>query len=97
MAVNIEIQALALFDCKGNSSVLATWWKKWLQSLQYFMVAKGVANDAQKNFNALLLYLVGIEVQELYEMLTDPSLGAAVEEDSQLPASYLLTYLKIVI
>ena len=41
-------------------------------------------------------YTVGIEVQELYEMLTDPGLGAAVEEDSQLP-SYLLTYLQIII
>ena len=86
-AVNIEIQALALFDCKGNSSVLATWWEKRLQLLQYFLVAKGVVNDAQKNFNALLLYTVGIEVQELYEMLTDPGLRGAVEEDSQLPAS----------
>ena len=56
-----------------------------------------MVNDAQKNFNALLLYTVGIEVQELYEMLTDPGLGAAVEEDSQLPASYLLTYLQIII
>ena len=56
-----------------------------------------MVNDAQKNFNALLLYTVGIEVQELYEMLTDPGLGAAVEEDSQLPTSYLLTYLQIII
>ena len=44
-------------------------------------------------------YTVGIEVQELYKMLTDSGLGAAVEEDSQLPASYmyLLTYLQIII
>ena len=69
-AVNIEIQGISPFECKGNSSALAPRWKKWLQSFQYFLVAKGVVNDAQKK--ALLLYTGGIQVQELYETLTDP-------------------------
>ena len=69
-AVNIEIQGISPFECKGNSSALAPRWKKWLQSFQYFLVAKGVVNDAQKI--ALLLHTAGIEVQELYETLTDP-------------------------
>ena len=74
-AVNIEIQGVAPFDCKGNSSALGPRWKKWLQSFQYFLVAKGVVNDAQKK--ALLLHTAGIEVQELYETLKDP--GPSVE------------------
>ena len=78
--LNIEIQGVAPFDCKGNSSALAPRWKKWLQSFQYFLVAKGVVNDAQKK--ALLLHTAGIEVQELYETLTDPGPGAGVEEDT---------------
>ena len=53
-----------------NSSALAPRWKKWLKSFQYFLVAKGVVNDVQKK--ALLLHTSGIQVQELYEMLTDP-------------------------
>ena len=69
-AVNIEIQGISPFECKGNSSALAPRWKKWLQSFQYFLVAKGVVNDAQKK--ALLLHTAGIEVQELYETLTAP-------------------------
>ena len=43
-------------------------------------MAKGVVNDAQKK--ALLLHTAGIEVQELYETLTDPGPGAGVEEDA---------------
>ena len=69
-AVNIEIQRISPFECKGNSSALAPCWKKWLQSFQYFLVAKGVVNNAQKK--ALLLHTAGREVQELYKMLTDP-------------------------
>ena len=78
--VNIEIQGVALFDCKGNSSALGPRWKKWLQMFQYFLVAKGVVNDAQKK--AFLLHTVGIEVQELYETLTDPGLMEEFEEDT---------------
>ena len=78
-AVNIEIQGISPFECKGNSSALATRWKKWLQSFQYFLVAKGVVNDAQKK--ALLLHKAGIEVQELYETLTDPGTDT-FEEDT---------------
>ena len=79
-AVNIEIQGVAPFDCKGNSSALGPRWKKWLQSFQYFLVAKGVVNDAQKK--ALLLHTAGIEVQELYETLTDPGPTEEFEEDT---------------
>ena len=69
-AVNIEIQGISAFECKGNSSALAPRWKKWLQSFQYFLVAKRVVNDAQKK--ALPLHTAGIEVKELYETLTNP-------------------------
>ena len=79
VAVNIEIQGISPFECKGNSSALAPRWKKWLQSFQYFLVAKGVVNDAQKK--ALLLHTAGIQVQELYETLTDPGTDT-FEEDT---------------
>jgi len=79
-AVNIEIQGIAPFDCKGNSSALGPRWNKWLQSFQYFLVAKGVVNDAQKK--ALLLHIAGIEVQELYETLSDPGPSVEFAEDT---------------
>ena len=63
--INIEIQGVPPFDCKGNSSASGPRWKKWLQSFQYFLVAIGVVNDTQKK--ALLLHTARIEVQELYE------------------------------
>ena len=66
----VKIEGISPFECKGNSSALAPRWKKWLQSFQYFIVAKGVVNDAQKK--ALLFHTAGIELQELYETLTDP-------------------------
>ena len=80
-AVNIKIQGISPFECKRNSSALAPRWTKWLQSFQYFLVAKGVVNDAQKK--ALLLHTAGIEVQELYEMLTDPGMHT-FEEDTAM-------------
>lgn len=82
-AVNIEIQGVAPFDCKGNSSALGPRWKKWLQSFQYFLVAKGVVNDAQKTLvKALLIHSAGIEVQVLYDTFTAPRQGAGVERDT---------------
>ena len=78
-ACNIEIKGISPFECEGNSSALAPRWKKWLQSFQYFLVAKGVVNDVQKK--ALLLHTAGIEVQELYETLTDPG-ADTFEEDT---------------
>ena len=78
VAVNIKIQGISPFECKGNSSALAPCWKKWLQSFQYFLVAKGVVNDTQKK--ALLLHTAGIEVQELYETLTDPGMDTFGED-----------------
>ena len=80
-AVNIKIQGISPFERKRNSSALAPRWMKWLQSFQYFLVAKGVVNDAQKK--ALLLHTAGIEVQELYEMLTDPGMHT-FEEDTAM-------------
>jgi len=79
-AVNIEIQGVAPFDCKGNSSALGPRWKKCLQSFQYFLVAKGVMNDAQKK--ALLLHTAGIEVEVFYETPTDPGATEQFEEDT---------------
>ena len=67
-AVNIEIQGVAPFNCKGNSSALGPRWKKWRPLFQHFLVAKGTVNDAQKK--AFLLHTAGIENQELYETLT---------------------------
>ena len=66
-AVNIEMQGISPFECKGNSSALAPRWKKWFQAFQYFLVAKGVVNDAQKK--ALLPHTAGLEAHELYETL----------------------------
>ena len=43
-------------------------------------MAKGVVNDAQKK--ALLLHPAGIEVQELYETLTDPGPTEEFEKDT---------------
>ena len=43
-------------------------------------MVKGVVNDAQKK--ALLLHTAGIEVQELYETVTDPGPTEEFEEDT---------------
>ena len=76
-AINIEIQGIAPFDCKGNSSALGTRWKKWFKSFEYFLLAKGVEKADQKR--ALLLHT---DVQELFETLQDPGSGEGVEDEA---------------
>ena len=84
-AVSIEIE--------GNSSALTLRWKKWLQSFQYFVVAKGVVNDTQKR--ALLLHTAGIENQEMYKTLTDPGTDTAMEYEQNVRSmnTYFVTKL----
>ena len=44
-------------------------WKKWINELQIYFTAAGITDDARQK--ALLLYLAGDEVREIYETLND--------------------------
>ena len=71
MAVNLstELTSLLPFDCKSDTATIGTRWRRWRRSFDYFLVAKGVTQPAQRK--ALLLHMAGVDVQDIYETLTE--------------------------
>ena len=79
MFSSTEIGNIAPFDCKGNPTSVGPRWKRWKRSFEFFLVAKDVQKDLQQK--ALLLHCAGLEVQDIYETLTDP--GPVGEDDKE--------------
>ena len=77
MAVS-DIGSIPKFDCKGESMSIAPRWRKWKKAFEYYILAKGVDDAVRKK--ALLLHCAGMDVQELYNTLTDP--GPVAEDDT---------------
>ena len=64
----LQLPALPPF-CLADSSTLGQRWSKWVQSLEYFLVASGITDSKQKR--AVLLHLAGPEVQDVFATLQD--------------------------
>ena len=52
-----------------DQSKQSSQWKKWINELQIYFTAAGITDDTRQK--ALLLYLAGDEVREIYETLND--------------------------
>ena len=61
------------FDVKGEATKLAVKWKRWLQSLEIYIMAVNIKDNKRKK--AILLHFLGEDGQILYETLkgTEPS------------------------
>lgn len=70
-------KSLPVFDLSGTASQVSERWKKWLRAFTYYVEGKGIDNPSRRR--SMLLHFAGMEVQELFEHLTDPSPG--VEDD----------------
>ena len=57
MAVNIEFGNINPFDCTGNPTSVGPRWRRWKCSLEFFLEAKDITKDAQKQ--TLLLHYAG--------------------------------------
>ncbi|PFX25919.1 Retrovirus-related Pol polyprotein from transposon opus [Stylophora pistillata] len=79
-AASGEFGGILPFDCKGAITSVAPRWKKWKNSFEYYLLARGITNSARKK--GLLLHCAGSEVQELFETLQDPGPPADVGEDN---------------
>ncbi|KAK3752980.1 hypothetical protein QZH41_016287 [Actinostola sp. cb2023] len=79
MSLNVEIGSIAPFDCKGNPTSVGPRWTRWKRSFEYYVEAKGIDKDPQRK--ALLLHCAGLEVQDVYDTLTDP--GPVGEDDKE--------------
>lgn len=69
MAITLDSN-IAKFDVNGEVTSLAPRWTRWKRAFEYYIVGKGVTDAKQKK--ALLLHFAGLEVQDIYETLTDP-------------------------
>ena len=79
MAVNIEFGNINPFDCTGNPTSVGPRWRRWKRSFEFFLEAKGITKDTQKQ--ALLLHCAGQDVQDIFVTLSDP--GPAPDGETQ--------------
>ena len=79
MAVNIEFGNINPFDCTGNPTSVGPRWRRWKRSFEFFIEAKGITKDAQKQ--ALLLHCAGQDVQDIFVKLSDT--GPAPDGETQ--------------
>ena len=77
MAVNIEFGNINPFD--GNPTSVGPRWRRWKRSFEFFIEAKGITKDAQKQ--ALLLHCAGQDVQDIFVTLSDN--GPAPDGETQ--------------
>lgn len=64
----LDVNQPPAFSISEDPSSVATRWKKWYGSFEYYIAATGVDQDAQKR--ALLLHVAGPEVQEVFSTFT---------------------------
>ena len=69
MARHIDLTPMPPFDAHGSPSSLGQRWKQWLTRFQTYVTASGITDDTQKR--AMLLYLAGPAVQDIFEKLSD--------------------------
>ena len=72
--MDIPVPGLPPFDTTDEPNTLWLKWKKWIRSFNLYLAAKGVDSDGQKV--ALLLYMGGMELQEIFYQI--------VSENAQL-------------
>ena len=63
MARRINITQVANFDIHDESN-LGQRWKKWKQSLEFYLTVSGTDNDSQ--MQALLFHCAGPDVQDIF-------------------------------
>ncbi|KAL9964067.1 hypothetical protein ACROYT_G027645 [Oculina patagonica] len=87
MATNDEPRGIQPFDCRGDSTSAGLGWRRWRKSFQFYVDGRGITVAARKK--ALLLYCAGMEVQDIFETLTDP--GTPEGEDDNFYKAALRT------
>ena len=77
--MNIEFGNINPFDCTGNPNSVGLRWRRCKRSFEFFIEAKGITKDAQKQ--ALLLHCAGQDVQDIFVTLSDT--GPAPDGETQ--------------
>ena len=69
MAARVDLPSMPPFDPHTESSSLTTRWEQWLKRFHIYLRAGKITDKTQQR--ALLLYMAGPQVQEIFETLTD--------------------------
>ena len=69
MATTLQLPAIQPFSVTSDQTTLGQRWSKWVKGLEYFLVASNITEKKQKR--AVLLHLAGVEVQTIFETLSD--------------------------
>ena len=67
MAESDSVSSLPRFDTRGDTTTIATRWRRWKRGFANNVLSRGVTQDARKL--ALLLHTGGLEFQDLYYSL----------------------------
>ena len=87
MATNDELRGIKPFDCRGDSTSVGPRWRRWRTSFQFYVSGRGITAAARRK--TLLLHCAEMEVQEIFETLTDT--GAPEGEDDDVCKAALRT------
>ena len=69
MAKAMHMPAIPNFIVDEDQHILDQSWTKWRMKLDYFILASGITQDAQRR--ATLLHMAGERVQQIFETLSD--------------------------
>ncbi|XP_065185812.1 uncharacterized protein K02A2.6-like [Sycon ciliatum] len=75
------------FDTSGPPSQVALRWTKWVRAFDYYLTGKDITN--KKRSKALLLHFAGLEVQDLFEDLSDPDDSLPPDQRTQNDNEFL--------
>ena len=81
MAVALQagkVSGLPKFDVTGEAASIGARWKRWKKAFQYYVDARGITQAKQTKS---LLHTAGMDVQDLFETLTDPGHPEKVTPD----------------
>ena len=73
-----DLSPVPNFDCKSEPAGQSQRWRRWLKALQFYLDAKNITEAKQRR--AVLLHCGGMDLQDLYETLTDPGGGDDADE-----------------
>ena len=86
MARHIDLIPMPPFDAHGSPSSLDQRWKQRLTRFQTYITASGITDDTQKR--AMLLYLAGPAVQDIFETLSDTGEAKDFKIAHEKPTEY---------
>ena len=69
-SITMTERLLPVFDTTGSAHEVSLRWAKWKRSFLYYVEGEGLTD--QKKIRSKMLHLAGLEVQDIFETLTEP-------------------------